>query len=262
MDLDLSNKTAWVCGSTQGMGLSIAQQLAQQGAHVVLLARNAEKLKEVVQTLTVKNGQQHHTIVADFANPAALKEAAEQFLKNHPEVHILVNNSGGPAPGLAKDADVSEFQAAFNQHLICNQILAQAVVPAMQAAHYGRIINVISTSVKQPLPNLGVSNTVRGAVASWAKTLANELGQYNITVNNVLPGATETNRLSAIFENKAKKTGMSVEDVIDHEKSIIPMRRFGSPEEFANVVGFLASPAAAYVNGVNIPVDGGRTACL
>ncbi len=262
MNLGLTGKTAVVCGSTQGMGLAIAQQLATQGATVVLVARNTEKLAQVVQSLNTEQGQSHHTITADFADPAGLKTAIETHLSQHPQVNILVNNTGGPAPGLAKDADTAAYQAAFNQHLICNQVLAQAVVPSMQTAGYGRIINVISTSVKQPLPNLGVSNTVRGAVASWAKTLANELGQYNITVNNVLPGATETNRLSAIFDNKAKKTGMSVEQVIEHEKAIIPMRRFGTAEEFANVVGFLASPAGAYVNGVNIPVDGGRTACL
>lgn len=262
MQLDLTGKTAWVCGSTQGMGLAIARQLAEQGAEVVLLARNAAKLNELVATLSVQAAQNHRVIVADFSAPDGLKSAVEQHLKIYPEVNILVNNTGGPPPGLAKDADPEGFQAAFNQHLICNQVLAQAVIPAMQRAAYGRIINVISTSVKQPLPNLGVSNTIRGAVASWAKTLANELGQYNITVNNVLPGATETNRLSTIFDNKAKKTGIPVEAVIEHEKSIIPMRRFGTPEEFANVVGFLASPAAAYVNGTNIPVDGGRTACL
>jgi len=262
MNLSLVGKTAVVCGSTQGMGLAIAQQLATQGAGVVMLARNAEKLAQVVKTLSTDQGQTHHTVSADFTNPAEVKAAIENHLAQYPLVHILVNNTGGPAPGLAKDADVTEFQAAFNQHLICNQVLAQALVPVMQAAGYGRIVNVISTSVKQPLPNLGVSNTVRGAVASWAKTLANELGQFNITVNNVLPGATETGRLSAIFANKAKKTGLSVEQVIEHEKAIIPMRRFGSPQEFANVVGFLVSPAGAYVNGVNIPVDGGRTACL
>jgi 3-oxoacyl-[acyl-carrier protein] reductase len=262
MNLGLAGKTAVVCGSTQGMGLAIAQQLAVQGTTVVLMARNTDKLSQVVKTLATEHDQIHATISADFARPEDVKTAIEQHLAQSPQVHILVNNTGGPPPGLAKDANVVDFQAAFNQHLICNQILAQALVPAMQKAAYGRIINVISTSVKQPLPNLGVSNTVRGAVASWAKTLANELGQYNITVNNVLPGATETGRLSAIFENKAKKTGMTVEQVIEHEKAIIPMRRFGSPQEFANVVGFLASPAGAYVNGVNIPVDGGRTACL
>ncbi len=262
MNLDLTGMTAVVCGSTQGMGLAIAQQLAEQGAHIVLVARNSQKLAEAKTTLPTPQQQTHHTVAADFSKPAELKVAIERHLSQHPDVHILINNTGGPAPGLAKDADINAFQAAFEQHLICNQVLAQATVPAMQKAGYGRIINVISTSVKQPLPNLGVSNTIRGAVASWAKTLANELGQYNITVNNVLPGATETNRLSAIFENKAKKTGMSVEQVIKQEQGIIPMRRFGSPQEFANVVGFLSSPAAAYVNGINIPVDGGRTACL
>ncbi|WP_255589714.1 SDR family oxidoreductase [Marinicella meishanensis] len=260
--MSIEHKTAVVCGSTQGMGLAIAEQLAAQGARVVMVARNQEKLHEVVKILPQPHGQQHQVVVADFSDPAAVKAAIEQHLAAHPEVHILVNNTGGPAPGLAKDAEIAAYQAAFNQHLICNQVLAQATVPAMQQAGYGRIINVISTSVKQPLPNLGVSNTVRGAVASWAKTLANELGQHNITVNNVLPGATETGRLSAIFENKAKKTGQTVAQVIEHEKAIIPMRRFGTPAEFANVVGFLASPAGAYVNGVNIPVDGGRTACL
>ena len=262
MDLDLVGKTAVVCGSTQGMGLATAEQLAIQGAHVIMVARNADRLDQLVRTLSTEQGQTHRIVSADFSNPAELKTGIDQHLKQNPQVHILVNNTGGPAPGLAKDAALTEFQAAFNQHLICNQVLAQAVIPAMQTAGYGRIINVISTSVKQPLPNLGVSNTVRGAVASWAKTLANELGPYNITVNNVLPGATETGRLSAIFENKAKKTGMSVQQVIEHEKAIIPMRRFGTPQEFANVVGFLASSAGAYVNGVNIPVDGGRTACL
>ncbi|MCX7554313.1 SDR family oxidoreductase [Marinicella sp. S1101] len=262
MDLNLKGKTAVVCGSTQGMGLAIAQQLAQQGAAVVMVARNQEKLTEVVKTLSTEDQQNHHTLVADFSDPAQVKSAIEAHLAKHPEANILINNTGGPPPGLAKDADPAAFQLAFNQHLICNQVLAQALGPAMQQAKYGRIINVISTSVKQPLPNLGVSNTIRGAVANWAKTLANELGQYNITVNNVLPGATETGRLSSIFENKAKKTGLTVDQVIENEKAIIPMRRFGTPQEFANVVGFLSSPAGAYINGVNIPVDGGRTACL
>lgn len=262
MDLNLKDKTAVVCGSTQGMGLAIAQQLAQQGAAVVMVARNQDKLNEVVKTLSTDQQQSHHILVADFSDPAQVKSAIEAHLAKHPEANILINNTGGPPPGFAKDAEPAAFQLAFNQHLICNQVLAQALLPAMQQAKYGRIINVISTSVKQPLPNLGVSNTIRGAVASWAKTLANELGQYNITVNNVLPGATETGRLSSIFENKAKKTGLTVAQVIENEKAIIPMRRFGTPQEFANVVGFLSSPAGAYINGVNIPVDGGRTACL
>lgn len=261
MDITLKGKRALVCGASQGMGLAIAQQLAIQGADVVVMARNEASLQQAVNSLTNNVEQQHGMLVADFSQVDQVKSAIEGFVATN-TVHILINNTGGPAPGLATNALPQDFQAAFNQHLICNQVLAQAVIPGMQQAEFGRILNVISTSVKQPLPNLGVSNTIRGAVASWAKTLANELGQYNITVNNVLPGATETGRLSAIFENKAKKTGLSVEEVIAQEKSIIPMKRFGSPQEFANVVGFLASPAAAYVNGINVPVDGGRTACL
>ncbi|WP_154224118.1 SDR family oxidoreductase [Marinicella rhabdoformis] len=261
MDILLNGRRALVCGASQGMGLAIAQQLATQGADVVLLARNKSSLEQAVETLHQQEGQHHQYLIADFSEPKQVQAAIDGFIADNP-VHILVNNTGGPPPGLAINAQPADFSAAFNQHLICNQILAQAVIPSMQQAGFGRILNVISTSVKQPLPNLGVSNTIRGAVASWAKTLANELGQYNITVNNVLPGATETGRLSAIFENKAKKTGLSVDEVIAQEKSIIPMKRFGSPQEFANVVGFLASPAAAYVNGINVPVDGGRTACL
>lgn len=262
MDLRIENRNALVCGASQGMGLSIAQQLAKQGANVTLMARNHDSLVRACQTLNNSGQQNHGVMVADFSNPQTVKSKIETAVSEGQEFHILVNNTGGPPPGLAIDAQPDDFIAAFKQHLICNQMLTQAVVPGMQQAAYGRILNVISTSVKQPLPNLGVSNTIRGAVASWAKTLANELGQYNITVNNVLPGATETGRLAAIFENKAKKTGLSVDEVIAQEKSTIPMRRFGSPEEFANVVGFLASPAAAYVTGINVPVDGGRTACL
>lgn len=261
MDISLKGRRALVCGASQGMGLAIGQQLATQGAHVVLLARNEASLQQAVETLACQDEQQHQFLVADFSDPKQVQSAIDSYIKENP-IHILINNTGGPAPGLAINAQPEDFSAAFNQHLICNQILAQAVIPSMQQAGFGRILNVISTSVKQPLPNLGVSNTIRGAVASWAKTLANELGQYNITVNNVLPGATETGRLSAIFENKAKKTGLTVDEVIVQEKSIIPMKRFGSPQEFANVVGFLASPAAAYVNGINVPVDGGRTASL
>ncbi len=132
----------------------------------------------------------------------------------------------------------------------------------MKLARYGRIINVISTSVKQPLPNLGVSNTVRGAVANWAKTLANELGEFEITVNNVLPGATATGRLTSIINNKAEKTGLSIEQVAEGMKAEIPLKRFAEPVEVANAIVFLASPQASYINGINLPVDGGRTKSL
>ena len=177
-------------------------------------------------------------------------------------MHILVNNTGGPAGGQAIDAEVNEFTSAFNNHLICNHNLVQCVVEGMKSEGYGRIINIISTSVKQPLPNLGVSNTIRGAVANWAKTLANELGQFNITVNNVLPGATDTVRLKSIIETKAEKTGQSIDSIGEVMANQSPMKRIAKPEEIANAVAFLASPAASYINGINVPVDGGRTSCL
>jgi 3-oxoacyl-[acyl-carrier protein] reductase len=261
MNLDLTNKTALVCGSTQGIGLAAARELALLGANVVLMARNADKLAEARAGLDVSRGQQHQLLVADFAHSQQVEQVINDFAAGH-VVHILVNNTGGPAPGPAIDADIDAFRIAFNAHLINNQILAKALVPGMKSAGYGRIINVISTSVKQPLPNLGVSNTIRGAVANWAKTLAYELGRYNITVNNVLPGATETGRLEQIMKNKADKSG-TTPDAVKHEMSEeVPMKRLAQPEEIANAIAFLASPAASYINGINVPVDGGRTGCL
>lgn len=177
-------------------------------------------------------------------------------------MHILVNNTGGPPGGPIIDADTDEFLTAFNMHLVNNHQLTQAVVPYMKEAKYGRIINIISTSVKQPLNGLGVSNTIRGAVASWAKTMANELGQFGITVNNVLPGSTNTGRITSIIESRAQKSGRSQEEVKQEMEAEIPARRFAEPAEVAAAAAFLASPAAAYINGINVPVDGGRTGCL
>ncbi|MBV1888228.1 MAG: SDR family oxidoreductase [Urechidicola sp.] len=261
MDLKLKNKKALVCGSTQGIGKATAITLAAEGADVTLVARNEEKLKQVVSELPNDN-QQHNYIVADFQNPEELKNRMTQFIDRHHGFHILINNTGGPQGGPIFNADLSEFESAFTQHLKCNHVLVQAVVPTMKTFEYGRIINVISTSVKQPLDGLGVSNTIRGAVASWSKTLANELGQYNITVNNVLPGATGTERLSEIIGNKSNKTGKSVDEIATMMQGTVPMKRFAKPEEIANAITFLASEAASYVNGVNLPVDGGRTKSL
>lgn len=260
MNLDLTGKTALVCGSTQGIGKAIAMELAEMGANIVLMARNEGKLQQVATELP-NNNQQHHHLAADFSDPSQVKEVIDGFVKNH-DVHILINNTGGPAGGQAIDADLDQFRQAFNAHLICNQILAQAVVPAMKKEGYGRIVNVISTSVKIPLNGLGVSNTIRGAVANWSKTLANELGSFGITVNNVLPGATRTVRLESIIENKAKKTDKSEEDIASAMLAQIPAKRFAEAEEVANAAAFLASPAAGYINGINVPVDGGRTGSL
>ena len=261
LSLDLSNKTALVAGSTQGIGLASAQELADMGAECVLIARNEASLKEAVLTLSTKQGQKHSYLVADFSKPEEVQGVIEGFVKEN-TVHILINNSGGPAAGPANEAKPEQFLSAFNQHLICNHILATVVVPGMKAAGFGRIINIISTSVRIPLKNLGVSNTIRGAVASWAKTLANELGQFGITVNNVLPGATATGRLEAIINNKVAKTGVAKEEAEKEMMDEIPARRFGKPEEIAAMVAFLASPAAAYINGTSTPVDGGRTGTI
>lgn len=261
MNLSLVGKTAIVCGSTQGIGKASAMELAQLGANVVLVARNEEKLKAVLSELESKQGQHHDYICADFSQPEQLKANLTAFIKGK-TINILINNTGGPAGGPANAADVSEYLSAFNNHLVCNHIMVQGVLESMKASGYGRIINVISTSVKQPLNGLGVSNTIRGAVANWSKTLANELGQFNITVNNVLPGATNTGRLQSIVETKASKTGEKATDVMDQMASIVPMKRIAKPEEVANAIAFLASPAASYINGINVPVDGGRTGCL
>ena len=262
MDLNLSGKRALVCGSSQGIGRAVALELATLGAGITLFGRNAEALEKVRRELSANSGQSHHVLVADFSRPEEVRSAIDQHLAAAGPLNILINNTGGPSPGPAHLADPSAFLAAFSQHLICNQLLVQALLPGMKSSHFGRVINIISTSVKQPIPNLGVSNTIRGAVASWAKTLAGELGRFGITVNNVLPGSTDTARLGAIIDNKAAKSGKSREEVVADEKAVIPLGRFAGSEEIAYAVAFLASPAAAYITGINLPVDGGRTSCL
>ncbi len=250
-----------VGGSSKGIGKAAAVELALLGANVTLVSRSADRLAEALGDLDQSQGQQHGYMVADFSQPDDLNQKVAELLSNQ-AMHILVNNTGGPPGGPASAAKTEEFLAAFHAHLICNHLLAQAVLPGMKAAGYGRIINIISTSVKQPIEGLGVSNTIRGAVANWAKTMANELGQYGITVNNVLPGATMTGRLDEIAAARSSKTGISKNTVFENWKEEIPARRIGQPEEVAAAVAFLASPAAAYINGVNLPVDGGRTKSL
>jgi 3-oxoacyl-[acyl-carrier protein] reductase len=261
MKLDLKGKNALVCGSSAGIGRASAELLSEQGATVTLLARNAEKLTTVLQGLSTQYGQEHQMLIADFSDPEALKrEILEATLKT--DFHILVNNTGGPKGGPVFSAEVAEFELAFRQHLVCNQILVQSVVPGMKQAGYGRIINIISTSVKQPIDGLGVSNTIRGAVANWSKTLANELGPFGITVNNVLPGFTATDRLDDIVANAARKMNTTEDGAREFMRKLVPARRFASPLEIAYAVGFLASEAAGYINGINLPVDGGRTKSL
>ena len=263
MKYDFTSQRALVGGSTQGIGRAVAEELAKQGATVTLLARDEARLREVAAALPTPDGQTHDYIVADFANPASLAQQLSEYLANRTEgFDILINNTGGPAGGPILEASIDAFRAAFEQHLVCNHLLAQALVPAMRERAYGRIINIISTSVKQPLPGLGVSNTIRAAVANWAKTLANELGSYGITVNNVLPGSTVTQRHTSLIDKKVAQTGQSVEEVEVSMLKLIPANRFGQAEEVAAAVVFLASKAAGYINGINVPVDGGRTGNL
>ncbi|TAH18757.1 MAG: SDR family oxidoreductase [Cytophagales bacterium] len=262
MNISLKNKQAVVAGSTQGIGKAIAIELALLGANVTLLARNEAALRQVITELDTSSGQQHDYIVADFAKPETVKEAINKYAASKEEVHILINNTGGPPAGAILDATVQSFVDAFSAHIICNQHLSQALVPLMKKAKYGRIVNIISTSVKVPIAGLGVSNTIRGATASWAKTLATELAPFGITVNNILPGFTKTSRLESLIQTRAKNANVNVEEYSTNLQATIPMRRFGEAEEIAAAAAFLASPAASFITGINLPVDGGNTPSL
>lgn len=257
MDLDLTGRQALVCGASEGIGRATAIELATLGAGVTVLARREDALREVVDALPRGNGQHHALLVADMDNTAALQDKATALAESGP-IHILVNNTGGPPGGKAIDAGIDAFLEAYRRHLIANQTLVQALVPGMREAGYGRIVNVISTSVYEPIPNLGVSNTTRGAVASWAKTLSRELAADGITVNNVLPGFTETGRIEAIVAERVRKEGKTAEQVRAAMVASVPAGRFARAEETAALIAFLCSPAAGYVNGQSIAVDGGR----
>jgi len=262
MNLDLTGKRAMVCGSTQGIGKAVAMELASLGATITLVARNETALHEVQRELDSSAGQEHTTIAVDFSGAENVREKVRQFVENSPPVHILVNNSGGPKGGPILDAGIEDIMQAFSALLLCSHIIARELIPGMKKEGWGRIVNIISTSVKQPIPGLGVSNTVRGAVASWAKTLAGEVGPFGITVNNILPGMTRTRRLDYVIRSRAERSGRTPDEVVKDMIAEIPAGRFADPRELAAVVAFLCSPAASYVNGVSIPVDGGSTRSL
>ncbi len=255
--MNLNGRTALVFGSTQGIGNAIASRFAAEGARVILVGRDQQKLDEACSALE-HNG--HETLVVDQEDVTSIEAGAEQL--QDLEIDILVNNTGGPNPGLVSEESWSNFEMALTKQLRCSQTFATTVLPGMRERKFGRIVNIISTSVKVPIYGLGVSNTVRGAVASWAKTLSLEVAVDGVTVNNLLPGFIKTGRLQQVIESTAQKSGRSAEEVrADMERSV-PAGRFGEPGEMAAMALFLCSNEAAYINGTSIRVDGGRTGSI
>jgi 3-oxoacyl-[acyl-carrier protein] reductase len=262
MNLELNNRTALVCGASQGLGAAVAKELALLGANIILLARTEINLQNVQSKLDISKGQKHQYIIADTSRPTELIEKVKAFLAEGNLIDIIVNNSGGPAAGPLLNTPIHEMETAFHSHLIVAHLLAQLLVPGMKERGFGRIINILSTSIKQPINGLGISNSIRAAVANWAKTLANEIGAYGITVNNVLPGYTNTDRLDYLFSKQADTAQVSKDEILKRTLELIPAGRLGEPHEFGAAVAFLCSPAAAYINGINLPVDGGRLGTL
>ncbi len=259
MFANLSGKKALVFGASQGIGRAIALAFAKQGAQVAVVARSEDKLATLIKELPGKN---HKAIACDVGNLENLKSQISNLVSEWKSIEVLVCNSGGPKPGPITEAQDEDFVNAFREHVLVNSQVAKLLLPGMKESKYGRIINIISTSVKTPIPNLGVSNTIRAAVANWAKTLSLEVGIHNVTVNNVLPGFTKTPRLDVIKKNQAQKQNVDEAQIEKNWKNMIPMGRLAEPEEVANAVVFLASPEASYVSGINLPVDGGRTSSL
>ena len=258
VQLDLSGKTAVVCGASAGIGRATAQAFAELGARVILVARTESKLRDLAGSLLkVKTGD-HRVIACDVNDHAELEKKIKAEIDHCGGIDILVNNVGGPKAGPLAEAALEDLTSAFHQHILTYQKLAQMIVPSMKKRGGGRIVNVVSTSVRQPIPNLGVSNTIRAATAGWAKTLSNELGPFNITVNNVLPGATKTDRLESIIQTTMEKSKRSREDVIADMEKATPIHRFAEPEELAGAIAYLASPIAGFVTGVSLAVDGGK----
>lgn len=255
--LSLASRHALVCGASAGIGRAAALALASLGAAVTVLARRRELLATLLPELRSAGAPEARLVAADLDDRAQFVPLVEGLIAEHGPVHVLVNNSGGPPSGRLLDATDAAFEAAIGRILLASQRLVQLVLPGMQSAGFGRIVNVLSLSVREPIPNLGVGNTVRGAMAAWAKTLAGELPP-GITINNVLPGYTATERLWSLADSLAKGAGTTRDAVATDWVRDVPEGRLGEPREIAAAIAFLASPAAAYVRGQNLAVDGGR----
>ncbi len=253
----LKNKTALVCGGSDGLGYGAAQQFATAGAELVIVGRSEKKLQEKKAILDNINGKNNRLLILDFDHLDTVQATISELV-DKVSIHILVNNCGGPPPGKLVDADSNALLKAFNQHIIASHIISSLVIPGMKESGYGRIINIISTSVRQPIPGLGVSNTIRGAMASWSKTLSHELASTGITVNNILPGTTKTSRLDNIINARQKRFNISLEEATEQMLNEIPLGRFAEVVEISKAILFLASPDASYITGTNLQVDGGK----
>ena len=247
-------------GASQGIGQASAKALAEAGARVILMSRRSEVLEQVRATLP--NPTQHRTLAVDLERLEDVSISLGRLVADIGPVTIWVNNTGGPKAGPLSEASPDEMERAFRGHLLSSQVILRTLLPGMKASGYGRIINVLSTSVKMPLPNLGVSNIMRSGMAAWAKTLSAELGPFGVTVNNILPGFTETPRLESLLSGAAAKASKSEDEIRSEWAKTIPAGRMGDPSETASAIAFLASKAAGYISGVSLPVDGGRTGAL
>ena len=256
MNINLTGKNALIGGSSKGLGLAIARQLAVSGANVTLMARSKTTLKKVVDQLDTNSNQKHQFLVVNFSDFDDFGSKMKNFFTNN-KIDILINNTQGPSPGSAIEKSIDDYQNAFDLLFKCAVFTCNLALPHMQKQKWGRIVNVSSISVREPLSYLALSNSLRAALVTWAKSLSIEIASDNITINNTLTGYFDTERIAEINAQKAKKMGIPETEVRSAMISAIPAKRIGHPDEYANLVCFLVSDQASYITGTNIPIDGG-----